>query len=519
MTAEHEQKLEHSRVLDWILAAADNGHDPNQTGYEIAHTIHQPKAPATPSRALNRLRITDTPGSSHKRKRSTAGTGTTNADDEALVPKKQFRASKRTELDAGEHVYPADSVSQLDTNAPQSSRTNTYKTAASSGTPKSGKLGVLRQSSLNFTFLGVSGRAGLAANANKENVPADIQRTVHNLRVSFTPVGMMCSCIQGVITEQWPYEPWVGGTFSRKRCNNKRRHTQEVEFAIQITQRAENLQSKLTEETGWLTITQNILEFVSGPTQEYHPVTVEPVTTVDINRDMLPSANSVSTRLYSKFLATEPRREPRSIPSASPGLLPVRADIAVNVNLENSDIESTKKKITDTFGGYPMPFAGAAFSPILTISCKSQDGNGLEAELKSTLCASALLESWHRLGNPKSTTRDNGTPAARDPSSEGYPKRRRNITVDDVMAIQETGVDHIVTLQVLSYMWSFSVVFTDPAEPNDKNTPQSRTVLGPFHIGDIRTPTGVYAVLRFLDKLFKYKISVWLPGMLERDAA
>ncbi|KAF3319474.1 hypothetical protein TWF173_000102 [Orbilia oligospora] len=516
MAAEQELKPEHSRVLDWILAAADI--DPNHNGYESVQFSSQHKIPTTPSRALNRLRITGTPGSSHKRKRSTTGTGTTNPDGEQSVTKRQSRASKGTEFDAGEHLYPADSVSQLeeDINTPQSSsRTNTYKTAASSGTPKLGKLGVLKQSTPNFTFLGTSGRAGLAVNADKEKVPGDLQGIIRNLRASFSLVGMLCPCVQGILAEQWPFEPWVGGTFSRKRCSNKRRHAQEVEFAIQVTQRAENLQSKLTEETGWLTITQNILEFVSGPAQEYHPVTVEPVTTIDMNRDMLPAAKSNSTRLYSRLLAVEPRG-PRSVPLVSPGLFPVRADIAVNVNLENSDVESTSKKITHTFGGYPTPFTRAAFSPILTVSCKSQDGNGLEAELKSILCASALLESWQKLGTPKSMSKSD--PHAHS-ASERYPCRRRPITVNGVPTVEEVGLDHVFVLQVLSYMWSFSVVFTEPADRADKTTPQPRTVLGPFHVGDIRTPTGVYAVLRFLDKLFEYKISVWLPGMLEREVS
>ncbi|KAK6506230.1 hypothetical protein TWF506_011150 [Arthrobotrys conoides] len=517
MATEHEQKLEHARVLDWILAAADI--DPNQAAFESTQFSSQQRVPSTPSRALNRLRIAGTPGSSHKRKRSTTGTGTTNPDGEQSITKRRSRASKGTENDAGEHLYPADSVSQLeeDTNTPQSSsRTNTYKTAASSGTPKLGKLGVLKQSTPNFTFLGTSGRAGLAVNADKEKVPSDLQKIIRNLRASLSPVGMLCPCVQATLAEQWPFEPWVGGTFSRKRCNNKRRHAQEVEFIIQITQRAENLQSKLTEETGWLTITQNILEFVSGPAQEYHPVTVEPVrTTIDMNRDMLPAAKGTSTRFFSKLLAVE-SRGPRSIPSVSPGLFPVRADIAVNINLENSDVESTSKKIADTFGGYPTPFTRAAFSPILTVSCKSQDGNGLEAELKSVLCASALLESWQRLGTPKSVAEFNSRASA---TSERYPSMRKHITVDGVETVEESGLDHVFAIQVLSYMWSFSVVFTGPADRVDKSTSQPRTVLGPFHVGDIRTPTGVYAVLRFLDKLFEYKVSVWLPGMLEREAS
>ncbi|KAK6511267.1 hypothetical protein TWF481_000188 [Arthrobotrys musiformis] len=523
MAAEYEQKPENSRVLDWILAAADA--DPNQLAYQSSQVTPQSRTPTTPSRALDRLRITGTPGaSSRKRKRSTAVTGTTNPDDEVLLTKRQPRPSKWAGLDVGgEHLYPADSVSQLEegTNTPHSSsRTNTYKTAASnsSGTPKLGGMGILEQSTPKFTFLGLSGRGGLAANSNKEKVPADLQRIIRNLRTSLSPTGVMCSCVQGILNEQWPYEPWSGSAFSKKRCNNKRRHAQEVEFAIQVTQRAENLQFKLSEETGWLTITHNILEFVSGPTQEHHPVTIDPVTTIDMERDMLPAAKSVPTRLYSKLLAVEPKR-PRSAPSVSPVFFPVRADIAVNVNLENPDVESTNKKITDCFGGYPTPFTRSALSPILAISCKSQDGDASEAELKSTLSASALLESWHRVGMPKSIYLPGDKKSPASSSLEGYPKIRRNITIDGVATIQETGLDHIFVLQVLSYMWSFSVVFTDPGDSPDKITPQSRTVLGPFHIGDIRTPMGVYAVLRFLDKLLEYKVSVWLPGMLERDVS
>ncbi|KAK6346130.1 hypothetical protein TWF730_010461 [Orbilia blumenaviensis] len=526
MDPEHEQSPEHARVLDWILAADT---DASSFSQENLHLSSQSLAPVTPSRALDRLRIAATPCTSKKRKRSGAGTGTPNRDDEneLTVTKKQqrvqelshpSRTSRCTEFDAGENVFPADSVSQLEEGITSSSRTNTFKTAASSGTPKLGRIEMLKQSTPRFSFLGLSGKGGLASNANKEKVPADLQRIIRNLRASFGPIGLMCCCVEETICEQWPYECWVEGTFRKRSCNNinKRKHTQEAEFVIQVAQKAENLQSRLTEETGWLTLTQNILEHVSGPTQEHYPVTIEPVTTVDIKPEMLPTFRSASSpHPCPRSLATKPRG-PRFTPSISPGRFTARADIAVNVNLENSEVGFVDKKIVNSSNGYPTPFTHAALSPVLTISCKSQDSDGLDPEFRSILCASALLESWSRLGISKSMIGSTRTPAPS--SSERYPKRRRNVSLNGVAITQETGLDHIFTLQVVAYMWSFSVVFTDVVDPTNKIMPQQRTVVGPFHIGDIRTPTGVYAVLRFLDKLFKYKTSVWLPGMLERDA-
>ncbi|KAK6502493.1 hypothetical protein TWF506_003074 [Arthrobotrys conoides] len=72
-----------------------------------------------------------------------------------------------------------------------------------------------------------------------------------------------------------------------------------------------------------------------------------------------------------------------------------------------------------------------------------------------------------------------------------------------------------------TYRWSYIVVYTNPSDENDEEVAArggySRRFLGPYTVGDRRTLEGVYKILRFLDHLFDYKTSVWLPGIAQID--
>ncbi|KAK6501277.1 hypothetical protein TWF481_009118 [Arthrobotrys musiformis] len=132
-----------------------------------------------------------------------------------------------------------------------------------------------------------------------------------------------------------------------------------------------------------------------------------------------------------------------------------------------------------------------------------------------------MLEAWRRFGLPGfvDSRIDHEAQALpiESPSQITYPTVNRPVGSGDEAINQNSRIDHVFALQIVSFMWSFSVIFIDPRNP--VGAEDSRRVLGPFSIGDSRTPTGLYAILRFLDRLYTYKVSVWLPGMLERELA
>ncbi|EGX52420.1 hypothetical protein AOL_s00043g209 [Orbilia oligospora ATCC 24927] len=287
---------------------------------------------------------------------------------------------------------------------------------------------------------------------------------------------MVCSCVEDMVREQWPYEPWPKSKTPGRECSNPRRHSQEAEFVVEISTVVEKLHSEMTEEMAWVSTTARILENVAGFAKQFHPVSAAIVEEV----------------------------------------LTARADLTVNFDLRSKKLVDISNKLSEKFGTYPTPFINTAKSPFITIECKSQDGSNVGAEFQSTLCGSAMLESWRRFGLPKFSDVSAGEPLSAESSSPTiYPTAHRKLSSGDGATEQSAKIDHVFALQVVSFMWSFSVIFVDPRNP--PSAEHSRRVLGPFGIGDSRTPTGLYSILRFLDKLYTCKVSTWLPGMLERD--
>ncbi|KAF3308485.1 hypothetical protein TWF173_001186 [Orbilia oligospora] len=87
--------------------------------------------------------------------------------------------------------------------------------------------------------------------------------------------------------------------------------------------------------------------------------------------------------------------------------------------------------------------------------------------------------------------------------------------------VEEVGIDHVFWMHVNAYIWSYIVVYTDPPGESDREVAArggySRRSLGPYLVGDTQATEGIYAILRFLDRLFDYKANKWLPGIAQRD--
>ncbi|TGJ62418.1 hypothetical protein EYR41_002398 [Orbilia oligospora] len=186
---------------------------------------------------------------------------------------------------------------------------------------------------------------------------------------------------------QWPseeerirgrqrFEWWEEGTFS-SQGDNHQRHLDEANFVIQSATRSEGLQLSVSEESAWARHATEVLRFVAGPIDSFHPVTISSVTTVDIHHDFFPTL----------------RRGPRPLPTSS-----TRRQ---GGNAKTRDIISTIQK---RFGEFPTPFKTIATSLLPAIEAKSHDSSALEAESQAVVCANAILEAWRQLGAPKAYT-------------------------------------------------------------------------------------------------------------------
>ncbi|KAK6517518.1 hypothetical protein TWF281_004169 [Arthrobotrys megalospora] len=435
---------------------------------------------------------------------------------EALQPTDLVHSSEPQIRDL---IFPSDSLSQVDVEEDDSSITPP-PTRASGPSKTALQRERLSHTVPKFTFLSASGRRGLTRSEKAEDrVPSSLQLVVRHLREASSTIGSICRCVEGIIREHWPYEPWIEGTFSGPEldCQSQRRHSREARFIIENTILAEGYHSRMTEELGWVISTSSILYFAAGSTETFHPVFINSVTSVDVDRETLPVARNFAARNRSR---SPTKKQRTSSPQASLGeeVFTARADIVVIVNLESKRVKDVNSQICNSFGEFPSPFGYQAQSPIVPIKCKSYYGSTLSAEFQSTLCASAMLESWCWLGNPTPIVLKEENILLLEAPSEPvvYPRLRKEEIIDGTTMVTEVGIDHVIALQIVSYIWSFNVTFIHPNDSANDGDNRPRKVLGPFIIGDSRTPSGLYAILRFLDRLFTYKVSVWLPGILQR---
>ncbi|KAF3182050.1 hypothetical protein TWF225_006545 [Orbilia oligospora] len=229
-----------------------------------------------------------------------------------------------------------------------------------------------------FEFFGVSGQGGLNPDDEEDEwkIPSGFETLVHAFRASMAFRGSICTCVEERIRGRQRFEWWEEGTFS-SQGDNHQRHLDEANFVIQSATRSEGLQLSVSEESAWARHATEVLQFVAGPIDSFHPVTISSVTTVDIHHDFFPTL----------------RRGPRPLPTSS-----ARRQ---GGNAKTRDIISTIQK---RFGEFPTPFKTIATSLLPAIEAKSHDSSALEAESQAVVCANAILEAWRQLGAPKAYT-------------------------------------------------------------------------------------------------------------------
>ncbi|KAF3934286.1 hypothetical protein ABW19_dt0204156 [Dactylella cylindrospora] len=129
----------------------------------------------------------------------------------------------------------------------------------------------------------------------------------------------------------------------------------------------------MTEKMGWVASTLDILRFVAGSAKAFHLVSVDSVTSVDIDRGMFPVSKNISSRNRSR----SPTKRPRvscSVASVTEEAPTARAGITVNVDLESKRVRDIRTNIQYKLGKYPTPFRTTAESPLITnTSCLCWD--------------------------------------------------------------------------------------------------------------------------------------------------
>ncbi|KAK6518284.1 hypothetical protein TWF506_005444 [Arthrobotrys conoides] len=403
-------------------------------------------------------------------------------------------------LETSESVRPVDSVSQFE-RAVQATRSFSSESSnTTTATTWKKKRELLDRCLPRFEFLGVSGQGGLNPDdeEDEQEILSGFETLVHTFRASMALRGSICTCVEERIRGRRKSEWWEEGAFSDYESNHQR-HLDETNFVIQSAARAEGLQLSISEKADWAGHAIEILRFVAGVIDSFHPVTISSITTVDIHYNFSPT---VQLDLQPRHtLPTEMQRGDAMTREPLREVISARADISVNIRRKGKQTKDILSIIQTTFGEFPSPFKTIATSPLFAVVVKCQDSSTLEAEFQAVVSANAILESWRQLGTPTAYT---PPPEKPDPKNLGYP------TVGSTEAF---GVDHVISLQVVSFSWFYSIVFTGSTNYSDQ---ESRKVLGPFPIGDSRQFTGMYSILRFLEILFTYKVSVWLPGMIQR---
>ncbi|KAK6335002.1 hypothetical protein TWF718_010443 [Orbilia javanica] len=406
------------------------------------------------------------------------------------------------DLETQEAVRPTDSISQSGRDVAQSVGSSSLSKSINTTITRKKRPELLDQCLPKFEFLGVSGQGGLnpGDEEDESTVPSGFETLVHAFRAAMVLRGNICTCVEEKIRGRRKFEWWEQNTFSSCGSNHER-HSNEANFVIQSATRAEVLQLSVSEEADWAGHATEVLRFVAGVIESFHPVNISSVTTVDIYPDLFPTVRR-RTRSHS-IPPTKRQRGSTTKREPIKETLAARADIAVNLRCKGKQTTDIVSTVQRNFGEFPTPFKTIATSPLLAVEAKSHDGSALEAEFQAVVCANAILESWRQLGAPTTYT-----PPAQKPNTE----QLRYPTIGDAELF---GVDHVIALQVVSFSWFYSIVLASPKkDPNQ----ESRKVLGPFFIGDSRQFTGTYSILRFLDTLFTYKVSVWLPGMIQRGA-
>ncbi|KAK6538058.1 hypothetical protein TWF694_010948 [Orbilia ellipsospora] len=495
------------------------------------------------------------PSSTRSKKRKLADMS--DASDDRLQQQKRLHyrptlPAPASSLRSIDEIDPVDSASQVDltmASTPRSQSPTKDSTILSSAliTGAKNKRVLLEGSRPNFMFLGLSGRAGLSTRVKLDDwVPPGIRQLVRNFSKTASTKGLICKCVEKILLDFDPLLYWDDDVFAERNDENHQDHAVEARFILGWILRANDMHGDTREEADWVSHSTEFLHTVIGPGGSNYPLTPVSVTAVDILREFCPITRTSRNR------SSSPRKRVRSQPNTGPSqrqmvdeAVTARADIAFVLQRDSAD--QLQLDIEEKFGSfdYIPPFRNMTKIPLITLEAKSLDGSSLEAENQNAICANAILESWRRLGRVAkfssskklegylSSFYDADSENSRGSAMVEYPTTPLKTALstkavgstEAVPAAEDVqeriGVDHVIALQVTSYLWSYTIVFAAPGGEDDEKVQArkgyARRVIGPYPIGDSRSIEGAYKIRRFLDELFAYKTRVWLPGILQRE--
>ncbi|EWC43943.1 hypothetical protein DRE_01295 [Drechslerella stenobrocha 248] len=285
----------------------------------------------------------------------------------------------------------------------------------------------------------------------------------------------------------------------------------ELDFVAQSVQNSEKLHVSSCTETEWIMHTKAILEHAFKPYES--TVSVLVATTIDLEPALLPidmGRLSAPPRLQTS--TSRPRKNSFSSATESDtghyDTTSAKVDIAICLDKTDpvvaeflKDLEATCRTRAPTAFTHSVPF------PMIPVKIKDECGSSLAAEYETTLCASAMLASW----SSASATAAPGAIRHLSSMIQSDDMGGHDALDEDIAADMKPS-PLILTLSVIGANWYYNVVYTDDI----RDFTCTRQVLGPFLIGQSKTFTGTFQILRFLRMACEWGIKEWVKDMCEK---
>ncbi|KAJ6260025.1 hypothetical protein Dda_5670 [Drechslerella dactyloides] len=286
----------------------------------------------------------------------------------------------------------------------------------------------------------------------------------------------------------------------------------ELDFVTRSIQNSEKLHVASCTETEWIMHTKAILEHAFKPYESMVSILV--ATTVDLEPALLPidmGRLSAPPRLQTS--TSRPRKNSLSSATESDAgqydTTSAKVDIAISLDKTDpvvgeflKDLEATCRARAPTAFTHSIPF------PMIPVKIKDESGSSLAAEYETTLCASAMLASW----SSASATAAPGTIRHLNSSMMQADDLAPAEAIDEDLAAEVKTSPLILTLSVIGANWYYNVVYTDDI----RDFTCTRQVLGPFLIGQSKTFTGTFQILRFLRMACEWGVKEWVKDMCEK---
>ncbi|KAF3901443.1 hypothetical protein ABW21_db0203975 [Orbilia brochopaga] len=287
----------------------------------------------------------------------------------------------------------------------------------------------------------------------------------------------------------------------------------ELDFVTRSIQNSEKLHVSSCTETEWIMHTKAILEHAFKPYES--TVSILVATTIDLEPALLPidmGRLSAPPRLQTS--TSRPRKNSLSSATESDAgqydTTSAKVDIAIGLDKTDpvvaeflKDLEATCRTRAPTAFTHSIPF------PIIPVKIKDESGSSLAAEYETTLCASAMLASW----SSASASAAPGNLRHLNSSIMQTDDLAPTEVIDDDLATDHVKMSPLIlTLSVIGANWYYNVVYTDDI----RDFTCTRQVLGPFLIGQSKTFTGTFQILRFLRMACEWGVKEWVKDICEK---